>query len=409
MRHFAQATLSLLLLSATAIMAEKPAPPAICEKEDLSSCKLPNGYLVLPHAKSAWESDAEAILNLADGKKHKADFKERGENAPKTISEMRDRLKTFGDLLFFPSIAGSKPEDDNGSWQGGKPGFWILSGRAKDLGRGVLSDFSGKTFERPNEVRAFFDDDKRKEPDPTPGVVYGIEENHVYLVEAVNGKFALLRVVQMRLTDNKVFVEFVYQPDGTRRFVIPKGARTTLGPATSSRSATTPEPGATGDAKVVDLNIASLLKRQAGLVKEASETLLNTKATVQDKKAAAHFLGEVRDPAGVPVLLESLAFRDPESPKEALPIAAYPCVAALVSIDKPASLAAVKEIAGLDLQKPGMEERLKLLVEVVRGVEGEEVGAFMLRESLASANEAGRSVLNNSLDILRAPPGANQK
>lgn len=95
---------------------------------------------------------------------------------------------------------------------------------------------------------------------------------------------------------------------------------------------------------------------------------------------AISVLGYLRAESAVPFLIKNLTFNpDVEATMEKF--SGPPCVQSLVAIGKPASLAAVIELPKTTTD----EKRTRLLLRVVKAVEGAEVGEFMLKRALETA------------------------
>ncbi|MCY2931470.1 MAG: hypothetical protein NTV86_18670 [Planctomycetota bacterium] len=190
------------------------------QEEDLSACKLPHGGLVIPD-RNAQEARAGYILRFSDGTLNRPSFPSGAEprSAVEFIAAVAD-AKT-GDLVYS-------------SLKGG--GLCSMSGRATDLGSKSLHDLSGVVLKRPPQV--YGETERSVAGEATPGLIEGVQEGHCYLIETLDGKGALVRIVRKhgRLAD----IQYVYQPDkNTWKFDIPKAKPA---PATAPAPAATTAP-----------------------------------------------------------------------------------------------------------------------------------------------------------------------
>jgi len=95
---------------------------------------------------------------------------------------------------------------------------------------------------------------------------------------------------------------------------------------------------------------------------------------------AVRMVGEIRAPEAVDVLLIHLNSLRAEKISETTMASGFPCVPSLIKIGKPASFGVLKEF-----HKPVKKLRRFALAVVLAGVEGRQVGRFMLQREIAKA------------------------
>ncbi len=358
------------------------------QKEDLSACKLPHGELVIPD-RNAPAGREGYILRFSDGKLNPSPWK-AGEKPGSTAGFLaRIAAEKTGDFIYSSINSGS---------------LISVSGRAADLGEKLLYELSGRTFERPKPVAS--KEERSGSGQATPGVIDGIQDGHCYLIETPGGKCALVRVVQKR--GRLALIQYVYQPSGAIRFDIPKGDITQVPPQPGSVS-TVPLPpvsipGKATDTKTLLVFRQQMISRLIDVVKRPAKT----PQEIMAKSEAVLNLGQLRANEAAPVLVKEISFRNPlavmsESSIEGM----YPAIGGLVSIGKPGSLASLAAIGQTQLGKEGEEAikaklRLHLLALVIRGVEGVDVGEFMVKSKMEKAPAKARASYEYVLTKIRA-------
>ena len=360
-------------------------------KEDLAACKLPHGEILLPDRNTP-EAHTGYILRFSDGAVN-PNPKVEGKQ-PESARDILDlwRSRKTGDLIYSPLEGGC---------------FGAVSGRLSDLGSGFLYEMSGRRFDRPPPVQS--KKERSGSGEPTPGLLEGLEDGHCYLVETVDGKFALVRLVQKQ--GRYALVQYVYQPTGEPAFEIPKGETIKVQPPRVSPKPEDliPPPPASIPGKVTD--VPTLLEIRQKMIAELMAVVAKpatTQAEIMGKAAAVVALGRLRAAESAPLLVQEIDLfcLTEGGSDEAILEHHYPCIKALQEIGKPGSLAALAAVAQLRLDGLGAEEArkarfsLKLLVTVIKGVEGRDVAEFMIKAKSAQAPASSSAVFEAALKEL---------
>jgi hypothetical protein len=206
---------------------------AVPYAEDLSACKLPNGVVTLP-APGSKLADRGDLLKISSATFSSVPVADGNHIASPAQMLQTLRESKSADLRYLP--------DNHGS-------LWVVSGRITELGAAYLSDAGSMKLSEPMAIPA---------TSRTPaGLFPGVAEGRTYLVEAVDGHFALLRILEK--TPEVLVAQYVYQPLGGPVFDIPKGdhvpyqtASATTQPAgpTSPASPAVPPPNPPGFASI---------------------------------------------------------------------------------------------------------------------------------------------------------------
>jgi|WetSurMetagenome_2_1015567.scaffolds.fasta_scaffold133145_1 hypothetical protein len=380
------------VLAAALALAGKTYGAEAAIKEDLAACKLPHGEVLLP-GRDTLEGREGFVLRFMDGK---LTVLPRIENPQsKSIKEMQDifRAQNVGDVAYSPLNEG---------------GLMAISCRMADLGSQLLSDLSGRKFERPPVVES---QKERSGGRPSPGKIDTVLDGHCYLVESADGKFGLVRVVQKR--GQYALIQYVYQPSGEAVFDIPKGQTIKVEPepVRTSPPMVLPPPPASVPGKVTD--VPTLLEIRQKMIVELMATVAKQAKTTDEilaKSSAIAALGRLRAAEAAPLLVQEIDFfgsAEVRSVDEFNIEQEFGCVKALQEISKPGSLAALDAIGKLKLDGLAPEEakkaqlRLKLLVLVIKGVEGPEVAAFMIKSKATQASGPAKTALEAALKELQ--------
>ena len=359
-------------------------------KEDLAACKLPHGEVVIPDRNTP-EAARGYILRFSDGTLNPLPKSAVPPASAKEVLELM-RSGKAGDLLYSPLEGGC---------------FIAVSGRASDLGSGFLYEMSGRPLAPPGPVVST--KQRSSSGEGTPGALEGVQDSHCYLVQAVDGKFALVRLVQKR--ERYALIQFVYQPSGEPVFEIPKG-NVAPEPVTAAPRVEQPPPPTSVAGNVTD--VPTLLEVRQKMIVALLALVAKPAQTPKDvmgKSDAIQALGALRAVEAVPVLVQQVDFKNPYSISRAITIeGSHPCVGALQEIGKRgslASLAAIEQVklTGLDAEQMKQAKlRLQLLVIVIKGVEGADVAEFMIKAKAEKAPAgASRAALDAALQELKQP------
>jgi hypothetical protein len=366
-------------------------------REDLSACELPHGSLELAEQGSAGALQAGGyIFEFGEEKLLESPWDKANERA-RSMEEYvrRIRAEKAGDVMYSSLNGGT---------------LMAVSGRIRDLGEHFLYELSGKKLKRPAKVWG------TEERDSTgkgmPGAIEGVEEGRCYLVETLEGKFALVRLIEEK--GRSAVVDWVYQPSGKRVFSIPKGKLIEPAPAAGSAL----------DDKITPVEAQEFLRIAA--IKEAQveaavgvhlsnrktliEALVNVikapEESVWAKAVAVRTLGEIRasDAAGLMADVIDVAYPASQVMTDAGASHAFVaestifntfgCVPALVRIGKPGSAACLEAITKLTDEEKKRPRREKLLVLVIVRVEGEKFARLLLEDKKASVAKNREQVEN---------------
>jgi hypothetical protein len=365
-------------------------------KEDLSSCQLPHGELTL-FDRNAPEGSKGYFLRFSDGTLNLPPA--TGAQRPPTVAGYFKQLQDakIGDLMYSPLNKGS---------------LVAVSGRMADLGGHFLHDFNARSLERPSKI--FSKQERSGKGEATPGVIDGVLNGHCFLVETVDGKYALIRIVQQR--DRSALIQYVYQPDGSRQFAIPQGKITSIAPPPGDPSK---EPKSAMPFGVERLDPADFSKAVAvhgenrkKMIALSIQLLEVNKgsldAVLVNRHYAAIFLGKIRAAEAAPTLA---AHVDDNLALVSLRITvenSYRCVQSLIDIGIPGAKAAVKQIE-LDASAAppnGVQprdwndrqtQRRNLLALVVLKVYGERLAKIVLEDRIAEvADEKAKTALKEA-------------
>jgi hypothetical protein len=358
-------------------------------KEDLSACKLPNGLTVMPERDSPGAGTVGGYIFSFTSLRFAripAGLKGGRLGAIAEAFERMRREKT-GDLMYF-------------SGEGG--GLLAISGKISELGEHHLYEFDGKELPKPTAVWSATE--RSGAGEATPGAIEAVGEGHCVLVEAVDGKFALVRLVAK--LDRAGLVQWVYQPDGSTRFAIPKGEVT---PYEQSRrpAPMLPQSGAPMPDEVV--RAKEHVAQRAAVIEALRKLVAQTPATQEQmgaKVEAIKLLGQLRAGEAAPDLVAQILCEDPYCrSSDEIPEEQFPAAKALLAVGKPGSLAALDAIERLGPVPPMRVDRepqmrLFLLTLVVLRVEGHPVAQFMMDRRLEKATGEAKASLQRGLEEL---------
>ena len=381
---------TLVLLFLVGMLTFAPRGHAATQ-EDLSACKLPNGLTLIPQRDSplAFEKGG-FIFKFSSERLAPNLFEAEGKKAA-SLAELYDRLRReeTGDLAYSSLNDGT---------------LGAISGKITDLGEHYLHELDGEAIEPPRPVWGV--KERSGKGETTPGTIEGVVEGHCYFLETVNGKFAVVRLVAEQ--HRAALVQWVYQPDGTTRFAIPKGNISEV--LTAPDVAKPPQDKvATAQWREVERQIKEHLDARSGMIEKLMSIVREGAEGMEQvalKAAAIEALGEMRAAEATELLVGQVDFKNPFAGTRASSMEAlYPCLAALTKLGKPASRAAVKAIREMhSFDVKGDEnrrlERTQLLAKVVHAVEGPEVAKFILERELVKAGPESKKALQEALDYL---------
>lgn len=348
--------------------------------EDLTACKLPNAKMILPGQGTALARKEGGTVFAFSTRTFSPElnFKEGGFTVAKFIAALK------GDIYYAVPEGGC---------------FMVTSGRIVDLGKHYLHDFDGKELPRPDIVTS------KEDGQDVPGLLTGTEEltGHCFLLEAKGGKAVLLRIISQDRKRGESVVQWVFQPDGTRRFTIPKGKIIIDAPTSGGdRSA----PGTPVRIDIPQLDMREFgkaarmhLKNRKKLVHLSISLVSSKDADLSNRHFAAILLGQLRAVEGAPALAARV---DDNLAMVSLRITvsnSYRCVQSLIDIGIPGALAAITQIksdakseqlkeADQRLWNERMELRRNLLALAVLKVYGEELAKIVLEDRIAQTEDS---------------------
>jgi len=348
------------------------------DREDLAGCTLPNGIAAIPTRGTTEARRSGEVFSFLNNKL-----------APRPILE--GKQWTAKDL--FAKIVEAKAGDLMYS-RVEQGVFLAVSTRIADLGKHYLHEFSAKTLTRP-EVPYAKEDGK-----DTPGLIRGLSKltGHCFLVETAEGRAAIFRLIAS--DDQEAHIQWVYQPDGSRTFVIPKGAvLSEKGVAVGANPLGAAQGGlsiAAIDVREYSIAAKVHLENQKKMVELCIALISSKGADRSNRHVAAILLGQLRAVEGAGVLAEHV---DDNLAMVSLRITAansYRCVQALIDISIPGALAAIAQIeadakseppreADLRLWNDRIELRRNLLSLVVLKVYGEKLAKIILEDKIAES------------------------
>ncbi len=348
--------------------------------EDLSQCKLPNGTVVLPSDGTLLARKEGSIFSFAANKlSPRPEKKGSPEDTVRAIRQAK-----AGDIMYFTDAGGC---------------FFVISGRITDLGKHYLHEFDGKELPRPKIITG------KEDREDVPGLMTGIDAltGHCFILETMDRKYVLLRIVsQDRRKERRARVQWVYQPNGTRVFNVPKSKIQTQAPAVVGRPV---QEGKAALSPIMKLDVRDFAKagdthkeNRKKLVELSLALVASKDADIGNRHLACILLGKLRAPEGAPVLAarinEDLSLISTEISVEN----SYRCVGALIKIGVPGALASMDQMEIDTRSKPPkdgdarewnfrIQLRRKLLALVVLNVYGEKLGKIVLEDRIAQAKD----------------------
>ena len=416
MRSFAFALVLSLLLAAPAMGADKAAEKPT--REDISECLYNKGEIKIPVPFSTDAGEAGYIYRF-----EKQGFGGKVPKKPDNVSEadlttwLVERMRTskMGDVFY--------------SAQDSTPVLWVISGKARDLGKKYLYEFNGQKIDPPGE----WPPADPKHGTPVSGWIKNPESGHVYLIETVDATHVLFRVVA--LGDGAIVLQWIAPSDKMAgKWEIPGGLTSAAEdidvelprkiPATRVVAAGTHPGDGTGGlggtmrvgmgtppttravalvgsgSSVMDnpltpnaAKVASLLRDRETLTKSlvavvSREPINLTERTA--KAAAMTQLGLIGATETADMLAAQVLYMDPsDAGMTGDPLKAYPAVGALILMGKPGTNAALKAMHETKKNpNPLLSPTVKsmLLGTVVRRVEGDELAEVLFKKEMDKAD-----------------------
>lgn len=370
-------------------------------QEDLSECRLPHGTTEIPEQGSPAALKAGGEILKIDGGRLTPSPWARGERKPKSIDEFvqRVRREKTGDLSYSSLNGGT---------------LVAMSGKLNDLGKHFLYEQGAKDLARPDFVWG------KEERDSTgkgmPGAIENVEVGCCYLLETVDGHFALIRMVSKQ--ERSATVQWVLQPNGTTTFDIPKAVVVAM-PDTSTEAPPqlqrndaskqgVPPPMESNLPAIEPLtkqplarSLKTHLDNRRSIMQSLLEAVVDKKCTVDEKSLAIKALGEMAASESAPTLASMIDFFDSSAPSLSLTIdGSFPCVPALIRIGKPSVFACTETLTHAQ-----SDRRIGLHAEVILRVEGTRCAEVLLQDMIEKVKDEGhRKNLEAVLQRIRTGP-----
>jgi hypothetical protein len=447
-------------LAATPALPAAPEQAPIRLQEDLSTCPLPHGDLILP-LPGTLEATNGDMLKLSDGLLHPIPLNNGHPIPPAQLPAFIQKNQT-ADIAYLDA--------DHGT-------LWALSGRISELGASLLSDVAALSADKPLSPPFELAGDDRH----PAGLFKNVEEGRTYLIQTTNGNFALVRVVEK--ANVGLHIQYVYQPNGTAQFTVPEAPmaaipvvpltsppppqqpalaaapdaaapngmalpsatlavtpagdftlppaapqpaqpaaqrQTDLLPAPTIAPAAPPKSitgmtirigdapaGAAAPTGAVESPVEANLRQRSDLIRRRLETLSpNSPASLETKSQAIADLGSLHAAEAADALASQISFLDARRKKGAgdlSPESLHPAYAALLKLGRPATDASLKALRALNpAEQPASADdymsspdyRARLLANVIRAVEGDDVADFILaREAARTPDPQKRALL----------------
>lgn len=370
------------------------------QKEDLSSCKLRHSEIALPARGSPQAVESGALLRLSNASLS-VDPIQKLNRYPESTQELLDAITKVGvgDVFYGETNAT----------------LHVSSGAISDLGSHFLYEFDRKQLAAPTQHVG--NGVSKSGATQVVGVFENAQQGHVYHLSTLDKGHALLRVVHVDGPGRSLLVQFVYQPDPNLTFEIPKGQVVAkYYPRRDwQEMIELPLPAVPG--KVSDFQSQVIAERKfAQLLMELVKAEPKLAAERTRRAEAVIALGRFRVAEAADLLAEHINVPSAGTVVmgERLIENGYPAVAALVSIGKPGSLAALRAIQSLEIDGAGQTReqmqgqlgrspeilRLYLLCRVLQQVEGRETARWMIKRKLIEPGRASASGLKASLILI---------
>jgi hypothetical protein len=350
--------------------------------EDLTACQLPNAKMILPGQGShiARKEGGTVFAFATRTFTPEPDFKEGEFTVAKFIAALK------GDIYYAVPEGGC---------------FMVTSGRIADLGKHYLHEFDSKELPRPDIHTS------KEDGQDVPGLLTGTQDltGHCFLLEAKGGKAVLLRILSQDRKKGEAVVQWVHQPDGTRRFAIPKGKIVIDAPTDGHNQS------ASGTAVNIDVpqwdvrefaKAIQVHRKNRRKIVDLSISLIASKdrdADLSKRHLAAVLLGQLRAVEGAPSLAAHIDDNLAMISLRITVLNSYRCVQSLIDIGIPGAIAAIIQIeTDVKSERPKeanqgqwnerMKLRRNLLALVVLKVYGEKLATIMLEDKIAESSDS---------------------
>jgi len=363
-------TLASVLVASFGTMAHAEEPTW----EDLTACKLPNAKMVLPGQGSplARKEGGTVFAFATRTFTPEPDFKEGEFTVAKFIAALK------GDIYYAVPEGGC---------------FMVASGRIADLGKHYLHEFDSKELPRPDIHTS------KEDGQDVPGLVTGIQERtgHCFLLETRDGKAVLLRIVSQDRKSGEALIQWVYQPDGTRLFGIPKSIPQRI-PAAGTKGV--PALPSVRQLDMRDLAAAADVHlANRGQLVELCVTIIPLKTeSLANRNIAVNLVRKMRAVEAAPVLAKEISANLTLQSRRGASLREFPTVDALAEMSIPGATAAIHQLA-VDAERDvpaeekarmvwesDMQLRRELLALVILRVYGEKLAKIVLEDKIAESD-----------------------
>jgi hypothetical protein len=232
-----------------------------------------------------------------------------------------------------------------------------------------------------------------------PGLVTGIQERtgHCFLLETRDGKAVLLRIVSQDRKSGEALIQWVYQPDGTRLFGIPKSIPQRI-PAAGTKGV--PALPSVRQLDMRDLAAAADVHlANRGQLVELCVTIIPLKTeSLANRNIAVKLVRNIRAVEAAPVLAKEISANLTLQSRRGASLREFPTVDALAEMSIPGATAAIHQLA-VDAEgdvpaeekarmvwESDMQLRRELLALVILRVYGEKLAKIVLEDKIAESD-----------------------
>lgn len=369
-------------------------------QEDLSECRLPHGITEIPEQGSPAALKAGGEILKIDAARLAPSPWAKAERRPKSMDEFVQRVRgeKTGDLSYSSLNGGT---------------LIAMSGKLSDLGKHLLYELGGKDLARPDFV--WGKEERDSAGKGMPGAIENVDYGSCYLLETVDGHFALIRIVSKQ--ERSATVQWVLQPNGTTTFDISKGQSIAVSGA-SVEAATQVQHRETAGAVDRQVGENRSVNRPVGgesltaalkTHSNSRRSLVHSSLNILEEKGAADAvrleviqrLGELRVSEAAPLLASLIEVVLPSGLMLTSTVdGIYPCVPALERIGKPSVFACIEALANKQ-----SDRAIGLHAEVIMRVEGTRSAEVLLKDKIEKVKDEGhRKNLEAVLKHIRTGP-----